>query len=520
MDPVRDQFWEDVDSGELHIRDKWQFALKSDFFPQAGHSQDKYTQEFYFFIPNSLQINASTYSKDQFFIDQLSLIRYKTPVFSFAELQNPLNLHSPLIRILGFGAKVNTEENRKLLSNELKLLGNVVRSMLRSECKRLTTLLQTTQTISSLSADFTADVEKLCRNINQLDLSFLNAKAAITAKWKDELINTEISYIEEFINDVVLHYLMILLENLRLSSHEYFQLADQTLCQILIEKKHATEKLINQTSQIESPKTLEGESSLFRANLLDKFVLDALLLETNRSSINQRYYHIIAAISAGIAMMLYFILFTWLGTVFLINSQPFIILAVLFYVLKDRIKEILRAISYQQMSRWFPDYKTVIYSPDKKQKLGEMHESFSFIEHPQLSEELTSIRNVKHHGVLDTFERPEDVMYYKRVVEINQLPKSTDTRHSGLNIIYRFNIHRFLQQASDPVETHLALDSVTKKLISVRLPKVYHLNLILRSSFLAPDLTTKVELKKLRIIFDKNGIKRIEQVAEYCFLFK
>ena len=52
MDTVREQFWEDVDSGEVHIRDKWQFALKSEFFPQPEKSQNHSIDEFYLFIPN------------------------------------------------------------------------------------------------------------------------------------------------------------------------------------------------------------------------------------------------------------------------------------------------------------------------------------------------------------------------------------------------------------------------------------------------------------------------------------
>lgn len=85
-----DEFIEDLTSGELQIRDRWQFELKSEFFPSSSQKNSHYNQEFYFFIPNALQINKLTYRKEDFYIDLTNLIRYKTPTFS---LKNSSQVH-------------------------------------------------------------------------------------------------------------------------------------------------------------------------------------------------------------------------------------------------------------------------------------------------------------------------------------------------------------------------------------------------------------------------------------------
>ncbi len=45
--------------------------------------------------------------------------------------------------------------------------------------------------------------------------------------------------------------------------------------------------------------------------------------------------------------------------------------------------------------------------------------------------------------------------------------------------------------------------SETLDLISTQLPKVYHVNIVLKNSYLKPDLSPFVELKKFRVVVDK-----------------
>ena len=154
-------------------------------------------------------------------------------------------------------------------------------------------------------------------------------------------------------------------------------------------------------------------------------------------------------------------------------------------------------------------------SPGRKNELGTIEESFSFVELARLPKEIKEIRNREFHTVLEEYQRPENIIFYKRTIRINA-PATVGARRYGLNIIFRFNIHRFLYKAADPSETHLLIDSITRKLTSVRLPKVYHLNLIIASRAVESDdrskKETSVEFKKLRLVIDKNGIKRIEQL--------
>lgn len=499
-------FWEDLDSGEVYIRDRWQFALKSEFFPRKGKKNSLYTQEFYLFIPNSLQINANTYSKGSFYLDQTNLIRYKTPEFTFQQLLDINSQRSPLTRIQQLCDQSDDQQHRKALSDELKLLANVVRSMLRREVKSLIFALGSKQPAKS-SHDFSQRTLQLCESIKLLRERYAAAEKKCLDNWRDPLFYRQMLYIDEFLSYSISHYLTGLLESVRMTGRSDLAAVDEALCDVLLNEKQLSDLLVSTGNQSGSE---DAENVLYRYSLLNKFVLDALHLNINRFSLDQRYQHWIGGVSAGVAMGLYFTLFVWLGNVFVINSAPFVMLMIIVYVLKDRIKEWLRNYSYLQASRWFPDFTTIIKSQDKQENVGVIKESFSFIDPPQLSKDLHTMRNAEFHSVLETVKRPENILFYKRVVELN--PKSANALYSGVNIIFRFNIHNFLRKAADPTETHLMIDPQTKKLIPMRLPKVYHLNLIIRSTS-EENGHPKLELKKLKLVIDKNGINRIEQLS-------
>lgn len=487
-----DEFWQDLVSGDIQFRDKWQFELKSEFFPRSTTKVSIYTQEFYIFIPNSLQINDQTYSKEQFYRDQTNLIRYKTPQFSLKELMDKKKIGSPLNRLRAMIEDPQEDE----VEDELKLLGNILRSSLRNETLHLL--------IPSQFNDI--EIKNFCDEIKHFRKEFFSIREKFKAKVNNENINTFFRYTDEFISNSIDYFLTGFLQEAR--ERSLSDISDMNICELIIEEKKYREKI--------APATEEKEAFLYRYGLLKKFIVDALLLNTSRSSLQQKYGHYIGSISAGIAMLIYVLLFVWQGHVFVVNSEPFIILTVFAYILKDRLKESLKNISYQRALRWFSDYAIEIRSPDDKKILGVLRESFAFINEDSVSPDVLKVRNKEFHTILTTVKRAEQVIYIKKIVKMFPDEDSHLKRRKALNIIFRFNIQDFLTKASDPVHSYTTLDPETKELIHTSLPKIYHLNVILRNTYLDENMKTKIELKKFRIIIDKDGIKHIEQIRQHA----
>lgn len=479
----------DIDFGDIHIRDRLQFELKSDFTPHPTTKHNLYTQEFYIFLPEALQIHPGTYSKDEFYRDQTNYIRYKTPVFTFEELLDPKNSHSPLTILEKSTSKPECQVE---IEYEIKLLGNIFRSTLRNKVQR------------HLDNE---NIELLCSHIQNFRALYQKLWDNYNEQWKDNSVDMHFRYVDEFISNTINAYLVNVLKTIR--SLQLDQSLDKRITGILISENKRRDQ---QQEQIKSSNP--EEFILYRRGLLNKFVGGALLLSTNRFSLKKAVGTIIAAYSAGIAMLIFLILFIWISEVFHINSTPFVIATVFFYILKDRIKEGLKQISYRKAPEWFPDYTTNILSPDEHKTLGTLKESYSLLSVKQIPKDIQALRNKEFHTVLEYFIRPEKVIYHKKIMSIANLHKHPFTRRQGLNLIYRFNIQHFIQKASNPYHSFTTVDLETEALVTRELPKVYHLNIIIRNTFIQKDLTQKAELKKYRIVIDKNGIRRVEQIPE------
>jgi len=511
---IMEHIWKEVDTGEIHIRDSWQLELKSDYLPLLNLKKNVHTQELFFFIPNALLISNQTYNKQNFYDDQTTLIRLKTPKFTLEELNHPYNVDSPLSKIRTMQSLEPTTDNLPLVIQEYKLLSNIMRSALRDQTADL---MQEIQKFSHAKLNLSVLNEKITqfsRDLHALRLSFWEFQRIYEIKWKKTGLAEQINYVDDFISHAINNYLTELLQAIRRTKTDQMQHADQVISKILVEEKQRRlNKYQEKDDHLDSP--LQEETILYKEGLLNKFVLDALLLGINRSSLDYRLRDISGGISAAVAMLLYLLLFVWQGQVFINNSEPFILFTVVIYVLKDRLKEGLRGVFYTQAYRWFSDYKTQIFSPIKKKSIGKMDETFALISSHSLQKEISEIRNSDFHEIMPDFHRPESIIYYKQLIQLfrPKLIEETNSRSQGLHIIFRLELHRILQKASDAYEEYRTINPETNEVVVKRLPKIYHLNIIMRSTYPKDDLTKQVDIRNFRVIVDKNGIKRIETLS-------
>lgn len=506
-----DKVWEDFETGEIHVRDKWQFELKSDFYPISSKVESVFTQEFYIFIPNSLQINDQTYSKARFYEDQTNLIRYKTPEFSFSQLNNPSNPDSPLVRLRGFNLHSDHSSEKTAFVRELKLFVNIFRSTLRDSVHSLIQFIKPNCNQEALN-NYHEQIDQLISNMRTTLQLYNEEEKLLKINWSENEFIKLFDYTRDYLSITINNSLSALLEAVRKLHEPSLQIIDEELCQILREEKKYREEKQLEPSLHQNDIYL-SESILYQSGLLNKFFIDVLLLNTSRAAIDQKYRNLIGGIAAAVAMLFYILLFIWQGAVFVINSEPFILFTVIIYVLKDRLKDELKTLSFNQAFRWFSDYKTEIISPSGRFVIGELKESFSFIDEKYVPENIAITRNREFHTYLETIKRPERVIYYKKNITVHQnINRTAKPRLNALNIIFRYDIHRFLTKASDPYEPHVTLDFETLELTHMELPKIYHVNIILKNTYERIDGSQHVELKKFRLVLDKEGIKRVENI--------
>jgi hypothetical protein len=491
---------------DIHVRDHLQFELKSEFFINAKVNKNVFKQEFYLFIPSQLQINAETFDKNDFYRDQTNLIRYKTPRISLKDLVNPLFSQSPLFRLHKFANSQKPLEVLPSALDELKLFGNMFKTALRERVYQAAHNLDET---ANLDLESNArELVDLCSETKDVCLDFRDLQQTITASFKNNQLKRHFKYIDEFISNTIDEYLTILLHELEHNPHCSEEVKNQ-LCQIILHEK-SYRKEYHLGPKTAKERLFSNESILHRQGLLNRFVLEALLLKSYRKSFEEKHGNILGALSAGIAMFVYMIVFNWNASFFINTSFSFIMLVVIIYILRDGIKDSLKKVFFKKATSWLHDYATQIRSP-KGFKIGRLTENFAFIDANHLPPGFLEIRNYHFNEELQALQRHETIIQYKREIAlIKNLPE--EGRRRELTMIFRLNIERFIRDASDPLQPNLRLDSYTHEISEFLLPKVYHLNLIMRNSFLDTDGSQKSEIKKYRVVVDKVGIKRVEQV--------
>lgn len=499
------EYFEELDDSEFGLRDKHSFEFKFDYNPASLNKGNFYYQEFYLFIPKALQVNRKTYSKESFYSDLTSWIRFKTPLISYEKLLKD-DKSSPLYKIEKLFEK---EGSREEIIDELKLFGNIFRSQLRNKAKTFILSIRRNRKsykkIDTEIQEFLVKLEKMVSHFSTFRKSF-NKKA------KDPLLKEYCGYVDEFISVVIEYNLTGLIREIRSLNTNLFETSDQQMSDIVKVQYNYRQK---QGYYSQKAKTDEEKQELFiyRKGLLKKFVMEALLLWTERDTPKATYQHFVSSLAAGVAMLVYLLLFIWQGNVFVMNSTPFVVATVFLYILKDRIKENFKVITSERLFKLFPDFVTKIHTSKREEKVGTLSEWFCFLDAEKLPEEIDTIRNKKFHTEIEMAKRQETVLFYKREICLfpNLLQKGA--RRCALNNIFRLHITPFLKKASDPLTNYIFLEGVSNELKKIPSPKVYHINMIVKTTFKNKKLKRVEQIQQIRLVVDKEGIKRIEKVS-------
>lgn len=500
---------EDMWEGEVVLRDRYQFELKSLYSPLPQQRENQYTLEFYFFIPNALQINPTTYSREQFYRDLTGLIRFKTPEFSLSALADLKNPRSPLCRIKKI---LETPElgSTAEAENELKLFGNILRSAVRDSVKHFIEKLEGMRAPDQFE-EIAKEIGIFAEEVKHLRKTFTHFFEDLRKRYPNHRISFHSRYVDEFCSITIEQYLTQLLKNVRDCQEDAFDEADRQLRHLI-----AHEIYYRQDRDYMSPnsgdKVRDREQRTFRNGLLRKFVLDVLLLFSERRALMSRYQHYIGSFAAGVAMFIYLLLFVWQGNVVIINSLPFIVFTSILYVLKDRMKDMIKHFSARKAFEWYPDFSTEVLTHDRKQKIGDLTESFSFQDESRLPKTIRQIHREGFEREVPEARRMRNIFYYKRRLVLKTSLLARKARRYEINDIFRYNISHFLRKASNPTEENLSLDIQTGALVKIPSPKVYHINIILKQSFTGADGEDQVSYKKFRLVIDKDGIKRLERL--------
>ncbi|WP_121965987.1 hypothetical protein [Myroides sp. N17-2] len=490
---------------ETSIHDAYSVEVKVGFKSEKIGQQAEFETNTWFFIPNSLDINASTYQKEQFYSDVKSKVRFITPIYLLKEIVDngavPLNnLRSAFNDVL-----TDKEGNAELIMEyefQLKMFMAIFRSAIRDHIVEIKKCV--------LAEDLEEQCIEFATAVENISIQFRALRELLVDLEEGSDVKNYYDFADEYLSYAIIHQVFNFIELLDSNKAAMTSLVNQYLIGLIIREKEYM-KQQDYLDIIKGDKE-NNQKVVYRHAMLDKYIESDLVLTSNKRRdedgviAQQIYYSIAAGLSMVFATIVAFSFQQKYGNF----TMPLFVALVISYILKDRIKDLMRYYFIGKLGGKYFDNKTSISIKD--QKIGWIRESVDFMAENKVPEEVLNLRDRSALLEVENKIHNEKILLYRKKVHLDnkKVIKESTYAFDGINDIIHFNLTRLTQRMNNPYVSLFTLDQddSTGKPMKVLADKIYYLNFITQIKY-----GDKVDYKRFRVICKRTGIEVIEDLS-------
>ncbi len=478
--------------------DDFSFEFKIGYRARNKTMKNRFRINFWIFIPGSLDINRRTYSREDFYKDLRNNIRLITPVFLLRDIAKAGSLPFDHLKSSFDSLALSPSKITKAdYEYQIKMFSAIFKSAIRDQLRYV------------FSLHNSSDRELLFEEILNDIQTVLDRYRSLSGVIKIPVISREwFNYYEfgdEFMSTLVENHLFAILEQYcSLESEFSLRFSDKIVGLIKSEQNYRIEKGYPAVSD----NTPENNTNLvFRRDLLKRFIESDLFLNARTKKDGVLTEQIYLSLAAGVSMVFATAVTFSFQQRFGSFTMPLFVALVVSYMLKDRIKELMRHyFAHKKGSKYF-DSKTTVSIKDNE--IGWSKEGFDFVPESKIPLEIMKIR--KRSALLEADNRyaREKIILYRKMVELDREKLDENSKYSieGINEIIRVSVHSFINKMDDPrvFLYHLQNGNQMSKVEST---KVYYLNFVVQLKSGGFD-----EYKRYRLTINRDGIKNIEDIS-------
>jgi hypothetical protein len=478
------------------IHDKFTLEFKVGFNTEKAIKPMKYSDfvmNTWIFVPNSLDINATKYSKEDFYRDLKSDVRLITPDYDLHDLANDEQLLPNQTLNSEFNHLFIAPDDTANLVHAIKMYCAIAKSSFRN-AYRTAIKSDNAQHCLSIAHTFLDDVAKV---VNRFRILFTKLK---DSNIKGKIVQ-DFAYADEFLSNIMAEYTYRLRDHLRNMYPEVYGGIESRFKTMLLGERTYKEQqgYINL-----DPKDPKGnEEFVFRASLLKKFAESDLYLSSNKRKNTFLVEQILYSLAAGAAMVVATLSSFFFQQRYGNFTLPFLIALVISYMFKDRLKDWLRLIFARRVSSKVFDTRTDFRI--KGQHIGWSKDSVDFIDSDKILPEVMKLRN-RLPLFDDVSGNDEKVILFRKKVQVwpTELAKASPFPMKGINDILRYNITEFTRKMDNP-SFPLAGTWEDDDYKPVEGKKIYRLTFVIQCVY-----EGKTEYKRIMVRCDRNGILEVE----------
>ena len=464
--------------------DNFSVEFKFGFDCHEDGIRDDFSVNAWIFVPNSLDINPENYGKKQFYRDIKSNVRLITPVYLMREIASDESL--PLVSLRRALENVVSKPSQKETDDyeyHLKMFAAIFKSALRDGAEHIR---------CARAADISAYLVKDYVESTSLVLEkFRSLYRIIDVPVVPENIRGSFRLCDEFMSHVVE------MRTLRIADlHEDFFTLIKKERRYKVDKGYGVLK-----NEPEHDRQL-----VYHHGMLKKFIESDLYIRLEKKkdgvAVEQLYY----SIAAGIAMI-FATAVAWHTQVRYGNiTWPLFIVLVVSYMLKDRIKDLLRYYFAHKLGNKYYDKKASITIGTKR--VGNIKDGFDFISASKLPPEVRNLRDRVASIADESRIFDEKIMLYRKHLTIDDVALSANDDYPmrGINEIMRLHMTRFTHKMDNPEVPVDTVDDEGNR-YSVTAEKIYYINVVFQFQH-----DSELEYRHFRITMTRGGVLAVEEM--------
>ena len=477
--------------------DNFSIEFKCGFNCKEDRARDDFSVNAWIFVPNSLDINPENYGKKQFYRDIKSNIRLITPTYLLKEIADDSSLPLTSLRnaIEAVVASPNTV-NMDAYEYHLKMFSAIFKSSVRNHAMHIRN--------SRALAASTYLIEDYISHSLQVIHKFRDMYRMVDVPTVPDKVRGYFRMCDEFIGHSLDVQTIRIIKKIESSSEsqELASLKARLVAIVIDERKY---------KQSVDYGLLNGDDKhdrklVYHRGMLKKFVESELFIHLSKKkdgvAIEQLYYSIAAGIAMIFATGVAWIIQVKYGNI----TWPLFVALVISYMMKDRIKDLMRYYFAHKLGNKYYDKKAGITIG--KKLVGQIKEGFDFISLKNTPSDVLKRRERASFVEDESRIFDEKVMLYRKrlTIDAKSLASVDNYPMSGVNDIMRLHLNRFTHKMDNPKISIDTLDS-DGNLKSMSVRKTYYINVVFQ---LKHDQQTKYQ--HFRIVMSRDGVIQINEI--------
>ena len=477
--------------------DNFSVEFKFGYNCKLDGEKDKFSVNTWIFVPNSLDINPENYGKELFYRDIKSNVRLITPTYLLKDIAQETSLPlASLKKAFENVAKYPSESSMNAYEYHLKMFAAIFKSALRDHVACLDTA-PSIETAECQVDDYVESLRQVLTMVRALykiiDVPTVSARVRNSFLMCDELMShTMVLTTTRMIKDLDASEHSQKLSDVRRKFVSFILQERDYMASMGYEKLGGTPE--------------QDRQLLFHHGMLKKYVESELYIRLDKKkdgvAVEQLYY----SIAAGVAMI-FATGVAWHTQVRYGNiTWPLFVVLVVSYMLKDRIKDLLRYYFAHKLGNKYFDKKATVAIGDRK--IGVIKEGFDFISKAKTPDVVMAMREQASFVEDESSIFEEKILLYRKHVELSDsaLAQVDAYPMSGINEIVRLHMGSFIHKMDNP-EVPIDTIDTDGKMASWSVQRIYYVNVLFQ---LQHD--GKAEYRHFRITMTRNGVQDITEI--------